>query len=436
MAQKRIQGKGRVEKCGKESYRIRFSLGRDSITGKYKYSPWRPVHGSKSDVYRALEEYRREIESGLRFDLQDITFSQYADSFQAGRANSGALAQGTLDDDLYLFNILYRYLGETRIVDIDSVMLNDIISRMKKEDNIGDTRRHKLVVKIKRIMKEAVLDGIIGRDPTLRIKTPRVAKPNRKSLKDFQAAELLRILNSYPINRNSVAVHIGLGTGMRKGEVLALTWHDIDFYDHVIIVGYSIDRWKNRKTPKTDAGYRRISIDEHLLSILKMWKNLQAELLLKEGIGLNEDTPVCSDKVGGFCNSARFYEWFKNFCVDNDFARFVDDDGNVLPKRRFNENGQPIDENGRFYSRSNKKIKVKKHYAGLKFHELRHTQATLLIANGVDVKTVQERMGHARASTTLDFYAHADEERDRQAADLFSNLLNSKRDEHKVVNFG
>jgi integrase len=84
----------------------------------------------------------------------------------------------------------------------------------------------------------------------------------------------------------------------------------------------------------------------------------------------------------------------------------------------------------------NKQVKVKKHYQGLKFHELRHTHASLLIGNGVDVKTVQERMGHARASTTLDFYAHGDEERDRQAANLFSNILNSKQDEHKVVNFG
>jgi integrase len=430
-----VHGKGRIEKRGLNTYRIRFNLGRDNASGEYKYSPWRTVHGTKSGAYRKREEYRREIESGIRFDLQDITFSQYADSFQTGRANSGTLAQGTLEDDRYLFNILYRYLGDTRIADIDSVMLNAIISRMKNEDNIGDTRRHKLVVKIKRIMKEAVLDGIIGRDPSLRIVAPRVAKPNRKSLKDYQAAELLRILNGYPINRNTVALYIGLGTGMRKGEVLALTWRDVDFYGHSIVVGYSIDRWKNRKAPKTDAGYRRISIDEHLLSVLNTWKSIQTELLLKEGVGLSDDTAVCSNKTGGFCNNARFYEWFKNFCVDNDFACFIDDDGNVLPKRRFDENGQPIDENGRFFSRSNKRVKVKKHYVGLKFHELRHTQATLLIANGVDIKTVQERLGHARASTTLDFYAHADEERDRQATNLFSSILNSERYEQKVVTF-
>ena len=71
----------------------------------------------------------------------------------------------------------------------------------------------------------------------------------------------------------------------------------------------------------------------------------------------------------------------------------------------------------------NKKPRVRKHYVGLKFHELRHTQATLLLANGIPVKTVQERLGHAKASTTLDIYGHALPEQDRDAATLISNLL-------------
>lgn len=64
-------------------------------------------------------------------------------------------------------------------------------------------------------------------------------------------------------------------------------------------------------------------------------------------------------------------------------------------------------------------------FEGLKFHELRHTQATQLLANGVDVKTVQTRLGHANASITLGWYAHAIPEKDHEAADLLGNLLAS-----------
>ncbi len=64
-------------------------------------------------------------------------------------------------------------------------------------------------------------------------------------------------------------------------------------------------------------------------------------------------------------------------------------------------------------------------FVELELHELRHTQATQLLANGVDIKTVQTRMGHANASVTLNWYAHAVEDNDEKAADLVGSLLNS-----------
>ncbi|MEG1827083.1 tyrosine-type recombinase/integrase [Gordonibacter sp.] len=72
-------------------------------------------------------------------------------------------------------------------------------------------------------------------------------------------------------------------------------------------------------------------------------------------------------------------------------------------------------------------------FEGLKFHELRHTQATQLLANGVDVKTVQNRLGHSDASLTLNWYAHAVPENDKKAADLVGNLFASKPVEPRII---
>ena len=66
-------------------------------------------------------------------------------------------------------------------------------------------------------------------------------------------------------------------------------------------------------------------------------------------------------------------------------------------------------------------------FEGLKFHELRHTQATQLLANGVDVKTVQTRLGHASASITLGWYAHAIPEKGHEAADLLGAILSGTK---------
>lgn len=69
-------------------------------------------------------------------------------------------------------------------------------------------------------------------------------------------------------------------------------------------------------------------------------------------------------------------------------------------------------------------------FVGLKFHELRHTQATMLLSNGVDIKTVQTRLEHSNPTITLSWYAHAIPEKDHEAADLLGSLLATKPDKN------
>ncbi len=106
----------------------------------------------------------------------------------------------------------------------------------------------------------------------------------------------------------------------------------------------------------------------------------QARYLNKIGLIQNANTPVFCNSVGTWLDPTRLSNWWKHFRHENNFP-------------------------------------------GLKLHELRHTQATLLLANGVDVKTVQNRLGHANASITLDWYAHPIPEKDEQAATILGSLM-------------
>ncbi|MDR1183799.1 MAG: site-specific integrase [Coriobacteriales bacterium] len=421
----RVNGAGRIEKRGKNTWRIRFNIGRDRVSGRYRFSPWRTVHGNKSDAQHELEKYRNELESGWRMDSQDMTFSEFAELMQSERRILNTLAAGTLKDDDVMIAHLNRHIGDVLLADIDLMMLKELLVKLVQKDGITQSRLHKLVVKLKKILREALAADIIMRDPTLKLKTPPSTKPKRKSLSVSEAARLLDVLDALPADRNVIAVHIGLATGMRKGEVLGLTWGNVDLTNMAINVTASLDMTKKLKGPKSDAGYRKITLDSSMVARLDEWKSIQAEVLKKHNARLTNDTPVCSNRYGEFCQPSRFYKWFQTFCVNNDFAVFVDEEGNALPKPLLNANGHPVDKDGRCYTRGNKKPKARQFYRGLKFHELRHTQATLLIANGADIKTVQNRLGHAFASMTLDFYAHPVEERDRAATELFSNLLTS-----------
>lgn len=431
----RIKGNGSLEKRGNNSWRFRFNLGKDPITGKYRFTPWRPFRGNKAAAIRAMEGYRREIESGLKIDLKDITFSEYAQVFVDNRQNMGIFAKNTVSRDRSLIKYINQYLGQFALWDIDSFLLKDVYAKMVQNDGINTGRLHDVMAKTKQILKSAMNDDIIIRNPADKFRIPQKPRPNRKSLNKYEAGSLLAILKSGELSRNTLAVSIGLATGMRRGEVLGLRWQDIDLAGNSIHVNNALDSDKNLKEPKTTSSVRKLSIDGDTASRIRAWKVRQAASLLEQGIQQDGDTYVCGNHRGGSCEPSRFYHWFQEFCVNNGFGIFVDEEGNELPRRRLNENGFPVDENGKPYSRSNRAPTAKRHYRGLKFHELRHTHATLLIANNVDIKTVQDRLGHAKAAMTLDFYAHSSEEQDRAASDLFSNLLAAESPQDRVVNF-
>ena len=139
------------------------------------------------------------------------------------------------------------------------------------------------------------------------------------------------------------------------------------------------------KEPKTRAGFRTIALDHETAAHLADWKVVQAQCLatLGEDNAQSDETPVCCTDVGGLYDPTNFYRWWDVFRKEHGFET-------------------------------------------LKFHELRHTQATQLLANGVDVKTVQTRMGHANASITLNWYAHAVPDNDRMAAKIIGNLFSTK----------
>ena len=169
-----------------------------------------------------------------------------------------------------------------------------------------------------------------------------------------------------------IAVRIAIATGMHQGEILGLMWKDITFGDVCEInVRRAYTPALKLKEPKTKSGYRTIAIDLLTEEHLRAWKQLQAECLdtLGKAFAQTEDTPVCCSNIGGLYDPTNFYGWRNGFRKQAGFPT-------------------------------------------LRFHELRHTQATQLLANGVDVKTVQTRLGHANASITLNWYTHAVPEND------------------------
>lgn len=389
-----VGGIGSIEKRGHNTWRIRLAVGKDPITGKYRQKS-RTVHGSKADAYRARDEMRRELEQGLSQDNLHMTFSDFSLQFEAYRKASGQLRESTMQADRAKIKRLNRYFGDMRLRDIDALCIMRAQTRMT-EDGFTPVMLYQAMRKLSQIMKVAVRFDLIPRNPCDKLD---FSKPPRKGIQALDAngaRQLFKALSARERWANSLAaVHparsllelsrimacrLALMTGMRRGEVLGLTWQHVDVPRATIAVVQQFTSEGTVRKPKTRTGVRTVSLDRDTVEKLVRWRSQQKELMTALRLRMTPETPVVVNSIGGFSNTSDFNAWWAAFRKEAGFPT-------------------------------------------LRFHDLRHTQATLLIGNGIDIKTVQGRLGHARAATTLDTYACALPENDRQAAALIIAIV-------------
>jgi len=390
----KINGAGSIEKRGKNVWRIRFNLGADPLTGKYRYSPWRTVHGTKADAVAALAEYRQEIESGLKLDADKITFADFANVYSEQRAALGTYAQNTLLHEKYQINHLNRYLGDMPIKEIDSLTVQNLLAALGKEGKSAGAIKRAYKT-LNQIMKEALIHDVLMRNPCDKIKAPKAAKPEIAFLEGREITRFMQALDAQLEDTKSrnrteearsafqhahvIATRLALATGMRRGEVLGLSWAQIDLEEGNIKVVQQMSSSGIAKL-KSEKSRRVLSLDATTLEYLQAWKLAQHDYFNGIGIKQTATTPVITNELGEWQEPRNFSRWWRNFVNTHGFK-------------------------------------------GLRFHDLRHTQATLLIGQGIDIKTVQTRLGHETASTTLDMYAGVLAGKDKAAADTIGEIL-------------
>ncbi len=175
------------------------------------------------------------------------------------------------------------------------------------------------------------------------------------------------------------AILLTLSTGLRLGELIALTEDDFNREEHYITISKALSETKGKKeysltkTKKTRVEY----YPEELEQLLD--EHLEIEALKKQQLGV-ENNLIFTGIKGDFIAKKTISDWFRRFLIRNKLKRIT-------------------------------------------FHGLRHTSATMLLASGIPLKNVAERLGHSRASTTANIYAHAIPRIDKDAANVFSNIL-------------
>ncbi|NCE75429.1 site-specific integrase [Anaerotruncus sp. X29] len=188
-----------------------------------------------------------------------------------------------------------------------------------------------------------------------------------------------------------VMFYLAIYTGLRKGELLALQWSDVDFDTDIVQVSKAVTIVAGKpvcKIPKTKTSRRSVSIPHSLTERLAALRQSQEEF---------------RSQVGDYWQGEN---WI-----------FTQDNGRMM---NYSTPYQALQDT---ITRYNKDKPTEQQLPHIPFHGLRHTSATLLIASQQDVKTVSTRLGHAQTSTTMNIYAHALQESDRKAADALETLL-------------
>ena len=390
---------GSIEKRGKNSYRLTVSEGFD-LNGKPMIHR-KTVHGTKKDAEVELAKFVTEVQNGLVIDGKSLKFSEFTEIWKRDYG-SKELAPSTYKRYCRMLETrLLPYFGHfyiNKIKPTDIMKFYDLLEKdtqlVRKQGNNGAKTKKPLSGKtilehhrlLRAMLHKAVYWQLIVANPAERVQPPKARKPKRRSYDDEQTKILLENLELLSIEdtKYKVAITLTIFTGVRLGELMGLEWQDVDFKNGIISINrssqYLSDIGVFTKVPKTESSIREIAIPEFIISLLEEYKLWYEEQKSIYGELWTDSDRLFVQADGKPMHPSTISKWF---------VKYV---GQI---------GLPV----------------------INFHGLRHTNASLLVAQNIDIAVISARLGHAQISTTLDFYVHPLLSHNRKAGYALENLL-------------
>ena len=388
-------GKGTVEARGKGKFRLRVSVTYDDGSSKRLYN--NVECRTKTEAKRMLDQWRMELlQDDVDYRRDDITVYQYLSEYLEYCKIEEGLSPTTIRGYRDIIdNRIKDRLGNIPLRDLKPYMVEEHYSFLRRQggrkgEPLSGSTCQKVHSFLKTALKRAVILEYIPSNPCDRVKGPTARSPKTESLTQEEVRRMSMLLRGHPDRRFAIATTIALATGMRRGEVCGLRWKDVELDKGLIYVRNAVvvldkSEYPNEKhrlrikEAKTDSSERCITIDEKTVASLKRYKEDQFYTLAYFGERQTGDTPVTADQLGNYYSPDYFTKNFESFRAQHHFE--------------------------------------------IRLHDLRHTQATILLEQKVPITTVSRRLGHAKVSTTLDIYSHVLPGQDEKAAETIGELF-------------
>jgi integrase len=389
---------GHLRKRGKRSWSIVLDIGEDPATGKRRQR-WHTVHGTKKAAERELTRLLGALLDGTYVEPVKLTLGEFLDRWLRDYAKPNVTDRTFERYKSIVEQHLKPALGRLALQRLQPIAIQAVYTQWReagrkkprKTESAGLSentilQHHRVLHKA---LEMAVRWQLIQRNPADAVEPP---KPKRREMKTIDEAQTAWALEFAEAKKSELylPVLMAVTTGLRRGEILALRWQDVDFGAGILSVRRSLEETKSGLKFKDTKGKRSrvVDVPPILADALEVHRKAQEERRRQFGP-----------------------DW-----QDNDLV-FPREDGRPWKPDNFTS----------LYFDWIAKAGLK----GIRFHDLRHSHAAQLIQLGTHPKVIQERLGHASTSFTLDVYGHLLPGLQRDAAQKLGESLAKARKDQK-----
>ena len=314
----------------------------------------------KSDAERALRQAMTDADRGLVFEAGIVTLEDYLNRWLTDSVKDTVRRSTFAQYKSVVNRHLVPALGRLKLKALSPAHVRGLY-REKLDSGLAPRTVQYIHTTLHKALKQAVMDGLIPRNVTEAVKAPQAHK---KEVKPLTPSQVKALLSAASGDRLEALYTVAIHTGLRRSELLGLKWTDVDFDAGTLAVQRSLDKDGTFNPPKRNKSRRTVKLTSQAKEALKSHRVRQNEERLR-------------------------------------LSSLWEDHGLVFP----NQVGKPMNADN-LYHREFKPLLKKAGLSGFTFHSLRHTCATLLVTKNVYPKIIQEMLGHATISQTMDTYSH------------------------------
>jgi integrase len=390
---RKIMASGHIRKRelkgGKHSWQIIIERDIDPSTGERKRI-YRTLKGcTKKHAEKEMYKILNEINNNVYVEANTKTFGQFLEDWLDVYIKPNKSPTTYAGYERHVRKYIIPALGNKKLQQLKVIDIQKFYNSLLEESPLsGKPMKPKTIqnihMNIRAALSQAVKLDLIKKSPADNVILPKTRKYKAEIYDQDEVTILMEKVKDTDLE---VPISLAVGLGLRRGELLALTYDDVDFENSKIMIKHNqvqVGKEILTKEPKTESSIREIELPKTLVSLLQKERRKYYEKKMKAGADFKDHNLIVCKEDGEPIKSNSFSQKFRRFLARHDLKK-------------------------------------------LRFHDLRHTNATLMLKYGINPKVAQQRLGHASISTTMDIYSHVITEVEKEAAaklddGIFSNV--------------